>query len=73
MGTNFRKRSVIVELAVHEDGISENDLRWAVETALTSYRTLDAVLRLRASTRLRLGKLCVKSAVKVKAKEESRQ
>lgn len=45
--TKWKRLRVNVDLAVRDGCVTEKDLRWAVETALTSSRTADEVLRSR--------------------------
>jgi hypothetical protein len=60
----WRKLRVVVEIPVYNDCISETDLRWCVQTALTSKRALDRVIRERHEnppyTKVKLGTLMVK-------------
>lgn len=58
--TVWNKKRVVVEISVRDDCISERDLRWAVDTALTTGRTLDRVLRERSSESVYIRNTAVK-------------
>ncbi len=47
MTHEWSKKRVVVTVSVRDDSITETELRWAVETALTSSRTIDQALRQR--------------------------
>ena len=69
--TKWKTKRVVVEVVVHDDCLSDKDVRWAVETALTSGRTFDEVARTRHSKSegpVRLGAVLVKHFSKVLAR-----
>jgi len=71
---NWKMERVVVEVAVHDGCIDPVDIRWAVETALNSYRTFDAVIRSRHSKTggpIRLGAVTVKQFNRVVAAKEA--
>jgi hypothetical protein len=68
--TRWSIKRVVVEIAVQDDCVDTSDVRWAVETALTSYRTFDRTLRSRHPKNggpVRLGVLTVKQFNRVVA------
>jgi hypothetical protein len=72
--TSWKLERVIVEVMVHDGCVDIGDVRWSVETALTSSRTFDTVIRSRHSKNggpVRLGALTVKQFNRVVAAKEA--